>query len=246
MRTYKWRPDKPDHRDYTFAEHFAVTPNLPKLVDLRPLFPAPYDQGNLGSCTGNALAGAMQYMHIKLLKDGTAFSRLFIYYNERRIEHTVRSDSGAEIRDGIKSLATYGVCSEDEWPYIISKFKRTPLKKVYTSALKNKIGSYYRITDLASALQCLADGYPFTFGFSVYENIDSPEVARTGILGLPSKTDKMEGGHAVLCVGYDLEKRVFIIRNSWGTDWGMGGYFTMPFNYVMNPNLADDFWTIRK
>lgn len=248
MRMYTWRPDKPDQRDYAFLEHFAVKAATaqPQNVDLRPQFAPVYDQGQLGSCTANALGGALQFMHMKLLKDTTAFSRLFIYYNERLIEGTVKSDAGAEIRDGVKTLATQGACAESEWPYTVSKFKTKPVKKCYTDGLKNKISTYYRITDLNSALQCLADGFPFVFGFSVYDAFESADVAKTGVLNMPAKTEKMLGGHAVLAVGYDMPSKRFIVRNSWGDSWGQKGYFTIPFDYVMNPNLADDMWTLRK
>jgi C1A family cysteine protease len=248
MRLYTWRPDKPDYRDYAFLDHFPVkaATALPQAVDLRSHFASVYDQGELGSCTANALGGALQYMHMKLLNDSTMFSRLFIYYNERLIEHTTRTDAGAEIRDGIKTLATQGACSETAWPYVISKFKTKPVKKCYTDGLKNKISSYYRITDLNSALQCLADGFPFVFGFSVYDAFEGDAVAKTGVLNMPAKGEKMLGGHAVCAVGYDMPSKRFIVRNSWGESWGQKGYFTMPFDYVMNPNLADDMWTVRK
>jgi C1A family cysteine protease len=247
-KLYTWRPDKPDHRDYAFLDHYTVhaTSAQPQSVDLRPHFGPVYDQGQLGSCTANALGGALQFMHMKLLNDQTTFSRLFIYYNERLIEGTTKTDAGAEIRDGVKTLATQGACSEAEWPYTISKFKTKPVKKCYTDGLKNKITTYLRITDLASALQCLADGFPFVFGFSVYDAFESDAVAKTGILNMPAKTEKMLGGHAVCAVGYDMPSKRFIVRNSWGDAWGQKGYFTMPFDYVTNPNLADDMWTIRK
>jgi C1A family cysteine protease len=248
MRSFTWRPDTPDFRDYTFAKHLsaAAPAVLPAVVDLRPSFALPYDQGPLGSCTANALLGALQYVHIKLANDRTQFSRLFVYYNERLIENTVASDAGAELRDGIKTLAAQGVCAEVDWPYTVQRFRSRPLKTCYAKAVRNKIASYYRITDLNSALQCLASGYPFVFGFSVYDSFESDEVARTGVVPLPAIGEAILGGHAVCAVGYDLAAKVFIVRNSWGTGWGQAGYFTIPFDYVMNKNLADDFWTIRK
>jgi C1A family cysteine protease len=62
---------------------------------------------------------------------------------------------------------------------------------------------------------------------------------------MPKPTEQTLGGHAVLAVGYDDTTTRFIVRNSWGQDWGMRGYFTMPYPYVLDSNLCDDFWTIK-
>jgi len=221
-------------------------PHLPSKVDLRPKCPPIENQGSIGSCTANALAGALEFLE---LKDGAPLvdlSRLFIYYNERAIEGSVKQDSGAFIRDGIKSLAKQGVCPEKEWPYKVSKFKTKPPVKCYTAAKEHQITSYHRINSLDEMKTCLAAGFPFVFGFTVYEAFESAAVAKSGVLNLPGPSEKVQGGHAVMAAGYDDAQQRFIIRNSWDTDWGMKGYFTMPYDYV-DPakNLADDFWTIR-
>ena len=215
-------------------------------IDLRPTCSPVENQGNLGSCTGNALAGAIEFLE---RKDNVPFvdaSRLFIYYNERALEGTVKSDAGAMIRDGIKTLKKQGVCSEIRWPYIISKFAVKPSAACYKEALKRQITSYHRILTLDEMRTCLAEGFPFVFGFTVYESFESQEVARTGIVQMPQPNERSLGGHAVLAVGYDDEQKRFIVRNSWGTDWGQKGYFTIPYEYLSNRNLADDFWTIRR
>jgi C1A family cysteine protease len=242
---YGWLPDLPDHRDLTFRRIAPRAAKLPPSVDLSPDCSPVEDQGQLGSCTANALVGALEFLE---KKDGAPFadlSRLFVYYNERAIEGTVSQDSGAFIRDGIKSLAKQGVCREDTWPYDIATFTQKPAKACYTAARKHKILSYYRIETLDEMRTCLATGYPFVFGFTVYEAFESRQVARTGALNLPKRTEKNVGGHAVLAVGYNDKRKRFLIRNSWGADWGKAGYFTMPYAYLANPKLADDRWTIR-
>ncbi len=93
---------------------------------------------------------------------------------------------------------------------------------------------------------CLADGYPFVFGFTVYESFESATVARTGRANLPKPGEKVLGGHAVMAVGYNDKQKRFIVRNSWGTGWGKKGYFTMPYAYLDDRDLSDDFWTIRR
>ena len=243
---YGWVPDLPDHRDYMYGAVRAVPAVLPPSVDLRPTCPPVEDQGQLGSCTGNALVGALEFLEKKDKVPFADLSRLFVYYNERVIEHTVKSDSGAQIRDGIKTLVSQGVCSEKKWPYQISKFAVKPTAACYKEALTHTISTYNRIQTLDEMRACLADGFPFVFGFTVYESFESQQVAKTGIVQMPRTGEKVVGGHAVVGVGYsDADKR-FVVRNSWGTGWGMQGYFTIPYDYLSNRNLADDFWTIRR
>jgi C1A family cysteine protease len=245
-RAYGWVPDIPDQRDYRFRPLLKVPAKLPGRVDLRPLCSKVEDQGELGSCTANALAGALEFLERKDKIPFKDFSRLFIYYNERALEHSVNSDSGAMIRDGIKTLAKQGVCAEKSWPYDISRFKIKPKPECYQEALEHQITSYHRLSTLDQMRSCLAEGFPFVFGFAVYESFESQEVAKTGLVPMPKAKEQCLGGHAVLAVGYDDENQQFIVRNSWGTGWGMKGYFTMPYKYLSNRNLSDDFWTIRR
>lgn len=241
---YQWKPDLPDFRDHVFATPAGTV--LPPHVDLRPHCSPLEDQGSLGSCTGNAIVGAMEYLENV---NGTSFvdlSRLFVYYNERVIEGTVKSDAGAEIRDGIKAVARLGVCTEAMCKYTVSRFTRKPSKRAYTNGMTRVITEYMRITNLADMQGCLATGNPFVFGFTVYDSFESDEVARTGKVPMPTKTNKVVGGHAVLAVGYDDATHCVIVRNSWGNQWGDGGYFYMPYDYISNTNLCDDMWMIKK
>jgi C1A family cysteine protease len=245
-RGYGWQPDLPDHRDHVFAAPRATVAALPPKADLRKACPAVYDQGQLGSCTANAIAAAIEFDLLKQKLTDFMPSRLFIYYNERVMEHTVASDAGAQIRDGIKSVGKQGVCPESEWPYVISQFAVKPPPKAYADASKNKALSYQAVArDLAQMKGCLAAGYPFVLGFTVYTAFESPQVAKTGVLNMPATGESVLGGHAVLAVGYDDPSQRFIVRNSWGTGWGMKGYFTMPYAYLLTENLSSDFWTIR-
>jgi len=247
QRKYGWRKDSLDFRDAPFVPKLMVT-HLPESIDLEPLMPPVYDQGQIGSCTANALAGVMEYERKK--QQGSAFtpSRLFIYYNERVIEGTTESDSGAELRDGIKTLSNKGVCPEDEWPYDISKFTVMPPKSCYDEAANCEAIKYFSIRQRIHDLQsCLAEGNPFTFGFSVFEFFESREMATTGILKVPTKNENFLGGHAVVGVGYDNSKKCFKVRNSWGANWApFNGYFYMPYDYILNANLASDFWKVTK
>ena len=243
-RKYGWKRDQHDERDIMYA---PPPIRLPSKVDLRPICPPVLNQGSLGSCTSNALASSHHFdqMKQKLLQQISP-SRLMIYYNEREIEGTINEDAGAMLRDGIKTLAAAGVCSETMWPYDISKFTAKPPQECYTAALPYRIIQYQRLfQSLVSFKTCLAQGYPFVLGFQVYASFESEQVAKTGIMSMPRPNEKNLGGHAVLCVGYDDARQCFIIMNSWGAGWGDQGFFYMPYNYMVNRSLASDFWTIR-
>lgn len=263
MRKYNWNPDLPDHRDFLYSLHVTKATRrktiLPSKVDLRPLCSPVVDQGEIGSCTGNSLAGHLEFLELQEMKHKiiasteefdpnkfSNFSRLFIYYNERVIEGTVSQDSGAQIRDGIKTLAAQGACKESTWLYSPTNEFAKPSDIAYSEAAAHKISLYLRINNLGEMKHCLDDGYPFVFGFTVYSSFESEEVARTGIVPMPLASDDVQGGHAVCAVGYDDLKKVVIVRNSWGPNWGDKGYFYIPYAYIGNLNLADDFWTIRK
>lgn len=277
IRKYGWAPDIPDHRDRIYSDYFRkveekvlipeednpireyttkveskIISPLPS-VDLRSMDSPIFDQGSLGSCTGNALAGALQFLEKKDKIPYTELSRLFIYFDERVVENTVNIDSGASLRNGIKTLAKLGVCSETCWPYDIQNFAVQPGHKCYIEASKHRILSYYRLNILEDMTHCLDNGYPFDFGFSVYSSFENEEVANTGIVNMPTVDEQLLGGHAVMAIGYDMNKKIFpesigsvLCRNSWGVSWGIGGYFWLPFEYLTNRNLSDDLWTIRR
>jgi len=246
IQRYGWIPDLPDHRDQLYTAPLQYLQALPPSVDLRPKCPPVYDQGQLGSCTANAIAGAIEFDLMK--QDAQVFtpSRLFIYYNERAIEGTVDSDSGAMIRDGIKSVVQQGDCPETLWPYDIAKFADDPPKSCYQQAVQHRVVLYQRlIQDLNQMKGCLASGSPFVFGFTVYKSFEDDAVAQSGHAPMPAAGEQTLGGHAVAAVGYDDSQQWFICRNSWGSGWGMQGYFTLPYAYLTQASLSDDFWTIR-
>ena len=242
-----WVPDLPDHRDFFHAAPRKLLRALPARVDLRADCPPVYHQGRLHSCTANAIAAAIQFDKMKQAHPETFVpSRLFIYYNERAIELSITSDSGAQIRNGIKSVAKRGVCHERLWPYREKRFRQKPRLPCYREAIKHPAVTYHRVRRTLPELKaCLASGYPFIFGFTVYESFHSKRVAHTGRASLPLRHEQCHGGHAVLAVGYEDKQRRFIVRNSWGSKWGMGGYFTLPYDYFTNRHLSEDFWTIR-
>ncbi len=248
---YGWIPDIPDHRDHLYGAPIRTLQTLPPSVDLTAKCPAVYDQGQIGSCTANAIGAALEFDRMKQGLPDFMPSRLFIYYNERAMEHTTGSDSGAQIRDGVKSVGKQGDCPETEWPYDPSPAQdnklltKRPTPQCYKDAKKYTAVQYQRIDQsLAQMKGCLAAGSPIIIGFTVYESFESSAVAQTGDAPMPGPGEQVLGGHAVLVVGYDDATSRFRLRNSWGTGWGKKGYFTLPYTYLTDSNLSSDFWTI--
>lgn len=217
-----------------------------KDIDLRKFCPPIYDQGKLSSSTANALAFGYQYVEL-INNDTNTFmpSRLFIYYNARKNENTVDTDSGASLSDSIKSLKYIGVCSESEWKYDISSFNIKPDNEYYNSAKLHQVNIFYAIKqDLQQLKAALIQGFPFVFGFVVYSNFDNIKVKSTGLMEMPNKNDIVVGSHAVAAIGFNDKEKHFIIRNSWGNEWGDDGHFYMPYEFILNPKYASDFWGI--
>jgi C1A family cysteine protease len=246
-KRYGWIPDGPDQRDHLYAAPPEALGKLPAEVDLTKLCPPVYDQGELQSCTANAIAAVIQFDQMKQqLQQIFTPSRLFIYYNERAMEGTVDSDPGASLRDGIKSVANLGACPEAEWPYDIAQFRVKPSDPCYEQALQNRAVLYQRVVQNLNQMKgCLYSGYPFVFGFAVYESFETEAVAKSGEAPLPAPTEQKLGGHAVVAVGYKDSNQSFIVRNSWGPAWGKAGYFTLPYAYLSQASLSTDFWTVR-
>jgi C1A family cysteine protease len=240
---YGWRPSLSDIRNVP-----ADTEGLPILdeVDPRDQMQPCYDQGELGSCTANAYAGAVEYDDIL---DGGSLgtpSRLGIYYGERLREGTVSSDSGAEGHDAYKDGRKFGVGPETLWPYDIAKFKEQPASGYLNSRDQHRVKDYRHPEQSETAIKrVLSNKQTVAFGFTVYESFESSETLKTGVVPMPKKSEEVLGGHEVLIAGYlKGEPDYFLVRNSWGTEVMLGGFFLMPKAYLLSPQLASDFRTI--
>ena len=246
IERFGWRKDALDRRDHRYSIPTKIT-TIPDVVDLREKMPPVYDQGQLGSCTANAVAGAIEYDQMRqALPEITAPSRLFIYYNTRLLEHTTHSDAGGELRDAAKTVAKQGAADESLWPYDIAKFTHRPPKNCYKEGLTDKVLAYASVSQDAQTLQlALANTDTIVFGFTVYASFESDTVTTTGVVPMPQSGEDILGGHACLIVGYNRTDQTYLVRNSWGDAWGQKGYFTLPFAYVHDPQLASDFWNLQ-
>lgn len=244
---FGWVKDERDHRDQSYSLEL-LQPIQDVFLSRTYRMPDAYNQGNLGSCTGNGVAFLVQFalLNKHYQTQATPFipSRLFIYYWERFMEGTVMYDAGAQIRDGIKVVATMGVPPETLWDYNVDKFNVRPSDESIASALKFQAITYQAIDNGNKQLivNTLLEGYPVVFGMRVYASFME---AHAGIIPMPGYKEKILGGHCMVIVGYSVKYDAFIVRNSWGTDWGQNGYCRIPAGYLCNTDLANDFWIIK-
>lgn len=245
---YKYASANPNSLDYEPAANIKSA-KLPRKVDLRPLMTRVEDQKNANSCSANAIAGAYEYLIKKHLKKEIDVSRLFIYYNARWRTNDQNEDNGSVIQYGIESLGSFGACEEAIWPYDTTRVTRKPVKSAYEKAAMFKtLGTQHVPVELKTWRQCLAEGYPIIFGCALFASFDECN-QNGGVVPMPNPRDvgrNEHGRHAMLCVGYSDVDQVFIVRNSWGSQWGVKGYCYMPYNYLMSAKLnGDDCWIIR-
>lgn len=230
--TYKLLRSKPDSRDFVYKQTNGIP--LTNQIDLRVWDSIIEDQGDLGSCAGAAITNAYELMVKKDYPEKfVQLSSLFVYYNSRLMEGEglVLEDSGAYIRNGLKSLKTYGVCSEKLWPYDIEKFDDKPPKECYDDALQRRISSYEYLKTNTDVLQVLNSEKPVVIGMEIYKSFNNVNRLNS-VVQMPKEGETNLGGHALCLVGYSLKYQQFLAKNSYGTDWGNQGYCWLPFDYL--------------
>lgn len=261
MPILNWKRDLPSLGDKKYAMHVESASKVvyPSKVDLRPLDAPVFDQGEIGSCSANAGAGAAEFLELQEMRAKAAvgqelfdpktfaiMSRLYLYYNERVLDGDVSQDAGSTLRSCMLAIQNYGMCKESTWPYGPNWLYKRPSAFAYNEGKAHKETHHYRLQNLEDMKRCLMHGFPFVFGIAVYDSFLSEEVAANGVVPMPNPDyEAMQGGHALLCVGYDDAMGVFIFKNSWG-QWADKGYGYLPYAYMTNPELAADFWTLRR
>lgn len=245
IRRYGWRPQLPDHRDHIFVPTVTepVVDLVPELV--LPVGHVPVlNQLQQGSCVGHGTVGIVMANQQKQGEAVVIPSRAFVYYVARLLEGTQDSDSGAEVRDGVKAVVRWGVPTEAEFPYNPDVYNVAPSNAVYSAATKEQ-ALVYEAVKYGRLRQAISSGYPFVFGFTVYTSFESDAVSQTGIMPMPGAGEQIVGGHCVWAYGYNNQTKTIRCRNSWGADWGDKGDFHMPFAYF-DAGLCSDYWVIRK
>lgn len=246
-RPYGTHPDVPDHRDLRWEAPRHVRRALPRAVDLRPSCPPVEDQRPLNACSAHAIGTALWFDELRQGLERARPSRLFLYWVERAKEHTIGTNAPVSLRDGYRAVARHGVCPEVLWPWRPERYSERPPKACFREAARRRAVSYHRVPRALDHLRgCLAEGFPFTLGLSVHESFEGRRVRETGRVPMPARGERTLGGHAVVAIGYDGRSRRFLARNSWGRRWGLHGDFTLPFDYLLDPDLAWDFWTVRR
>lgn len=235
----------PNSKDYSTTKYEEA--DLPKRVDLRPYMTDVEDQSQTNSCVANAIAGAYEYLRVRITGKYKDVSRLFIYYNARLMDG-IEGDEGSSIATSIQVLQEMGTCKEKTWPYKVGKVNKKPHDDAYTEAARFLIEEAEEIpVDLNTMKQCLAEGHPFIFSLALFTSFD--RAGRRGRVSTPNPESEAEreehSRHAMLCVGYSDTRQVFIVRNSWGADWGDEGYCYIPYAYMTDPEYCRSCWTIR-
>jgi Papain family cysteine protease len=220
-----------------------LSPAIPQLVDLRAWAGPIKDQGEEGSCTGHAFSSGREWIARKYEKTSPILSPQCLYVEELLANGSFPNDDGAMPRTGCQVLAAKGCCEAQLYPYVEGELT-APTPEQAQNALNYRTGAYHRIGNLADFLSCLVDPtpWPVMVGFTVYDSFMSQQVADTGIMPMPQPGEQPQGGHEVLCLGYDLPKQLALIQNSWGGGWGQKGYFWMPFGVIASPDT--DLWMV--
>ena len=239
---FNLKPDKPDKRDIKYKTLRIIS--LPESTELKNIkrFDLRYDQETLGSCTANAFLHAYLFILTVTGKAVVSLSRIFQYGNTRDPRFS-NDDSGGSIRNAFKAANKYGICLEELWPYIVSKFNIMPPPKCFEDALNHQSIRYEKITMAVkqSIMEALFYSNPVVCGIPVYESFESDEVARTGIVPMPNKCkEQLLGYHAICMLDYDKDG-VWCL-NSWGKYWGKGGTFHLPWDFVLK--YASDIWVL--
>lgn len=259
-------PQTEDSRDYRI--HFLSSLPLDSIppdrlllrapsisLDYRKMFPPIFDQGAVGSCTANAGIALLMYVYrrqrnptmVPFVRGESIRSRLFCYYNTRAIEGTTSMDSGASLRSTMKSLSRYGACLETEWSYSPSHVLSSPPSVCYPPALSYRIQKYAALdpSSKSQLIGALTSGFCFVFGMILYPSFLSPLVTRHGMVPVPDTSREQPiGGHALCCCGYHSGLDMFLVRNSWGTRWGVEGYCWIPSSMMTSGLFCFDLWTI--
>ncbi|WP_419808615.1 C1 family peptidase [Sphingomonas sp.] len=219
--------------------------DLPRRVDLRPHCSPVEDQRQTNSCVANAIVGALELHQRKAGMAPVDMSRLFLYWNARSITKNEANDNGSFIHHGMAAVLAFGVCEERMWPFEEAMVRAQPTDACFKNATSYEAIQFARTPRGEPAMAALAQGLPVAFGI-VLPSECYQVAGQTGTVPNPEtiQVNSAPSGHAMLIVGYDLEEKVYIVRNSWGAGYGQNGYLNIPFEVMERHAHPDQFWTI--
>lgn len=234
--------------------------DLPQMVDLSDEMTPAKNQGDRGTCTFFSTLASVEGAIKKDLKLDVNLSEEYLNYAAKKIG-SYSNVEGSVISDNVRGMRSQGLLLEEDWAYQASWFdKGRPCAEFKsTNAMASKLCFSHNkpnkkamerlidargITvsslgkDTNAMIRFLAENKrPLIMSVNVNFNgwpnsgeTDYNEELRQECMNNPSEC----GGHSVLVTGYDMEKRVFMFKNSWGNEWGKNGYGTIPFDAVDN------------
>ena len=207
-------------------------------VDLRPLLSPIEHQKFLPTCTANAVIGCVEF-HRRADKDRHEYSRLFLNWCGKSLERTEKdANAGLSVSACFRALEMFGVCRESRWPYKNHRVTTKPSSRAFWAAERLLGIRYSQVPMTLDGMRsCLARQLPFVLAFVRYKfQTITPEgefLLGSGIIG----------SHAVMVVGYSDSIQKVLIRNSWGSAWGMQGYGLLSYEYL-RPELTDGWMAL--
>lgn len=248
---YNQKKDSKDLRDYLFSSkyHIVSSADLPSSFHLESTgcVPKILDQGSLGSCGSSQISNALRFCLKKQKDKEFQPSRIFNYFFTRVLENSpIDEDTGVTIRGSLKSIRKHGVCSENNLGYDVSKFHVNP-NEICVKAAKQHIKGFQFLNvaqNIVSIKQALLHG-PVIIGIQIYDSFERNETLKTGNVPIPNTSSETRlGGHCVALYGWNDDLKVFDTMNTWGCSVGRNGWFSLPYDYVLNPKLSSDFWYV--
>ena len=234
--TYKLQGDT---KEIDLEDEYKPLASVPSSVDLRDQFTAVKDQGEMGACSAFSLVGIFEYILKKNQQPDVDLSEQFVYFNARNSKGNSNRDSGTSLYDVIQTLKKDGVCLEQYFPYNPDNVAQEPPVEAYDDAKNRTLIKAKRVlVNLHDIKSAVCEGYPVAVSFKIFDSFHPCK----GFIRIPTESEilnEKSGNHVMVICGYDDENHFFVVRNSWGYDFGDKGYCYIPYGYIENEDLIN-------